>query len=204
MSSAALAPFPTELRVGVPDWLRDAHAAVPERLPTRAERFALVNALAARNIEEGTGGPFAAAVVDEETGDVLSIGVNLVLHSNVSSMHAEVVTLGLAHSRTGSWNLGRDVGHRRVLVVNAQPCVMCLGALLWSGVSALEFAADGSTVERITGFDEGPVPADWRAQLVERGIDVHQEGDTGEEVALERYRDLVESGTTARYNGSGA
>jgi len=203
MSSAALAPFPTELRVGVPDWLRDAHAAVPERLPTRAERFALVNALAARNIEEGTGGPFAAAVVDEETGDVLSIGVNLVLHSNVSSMHAEVVTLGLAHSRTGSWNLGRDVGHRRVLVVNAQPCVMCLGALLWSGVSALEFAADGSTVERITGFDEGPVPADWRAQLVERGIDVHQEQDTGEEVALERYRALVESGTTARYNGSG-
>ena len=203
MSSAALAPFPTELRVGVPDWLRDAHAAVPERLPTRAERFALVNALAARNIEEGTGGPFAAAVVDEETGDVLSIGVNLVLHSNVSSMHAEVVTLGLAHSRTGSWNLGRDVGHRRVLVVNAQPCVMCLGALLWSGVSALEFAADGSTVERITGFDEGPVPADWRAQLVERGIDVHQEQDTGAEVALERYRALVESGTTARYNGSG-
>lgn len=204
MSRAALAPFPTELRVGVPDWLRDAQAAAPEYLGARAERFAFVNALAERNVEEGTGGPFAAAVVDEDTGVVVALGVNLVLHANVSSMHAEVVTLGLAQTRTGAWNLGRDVGHRRVLVVNAQPCVMCLGALLWSGVSALEFAADGATVERITGFDEGPVPGDWREQLVARGIDVHQEHDTGAEAALERYRDLVESGVTARYNGSGA
>ncbi|ROS67125.1 cytidine/deoxycytidylate deaminase-like protein [Curtobacterium sp. PhB172] len=204
MSAAALAPFPTELRVGVPDWLRDAQAAAPEHLGTRAERFALVNALAERNVEEGTGGPFAAAVVDEDTGAVVALGVNLVLHTNLSSMHAEVVTLGLAQARTGAWNLGRDVGHGRVLVVNAQPCVMCLGALLWSGVSALEFAADGATVERITGFDEGPVPGDWREQLVARGIDVHQEHGTGAETALERYRDLVESGATARYNGSGA
>jgi len=204
MSGPALAPFPTELRVGVPDWLRDEQAAVPERLPTRAERFALVTALASRNVEEGTGGPFAATVVDEETGEVISIGVNLVLHSNVSSMHAEVVTLGLAHARTGSWNLGRDVGRRRVLVVNAQPCVMCLGALLWSGVSAVEYAADCATVERITGFDEGPVPEDWREQLIARGIAVHQEHGVGAEAALHRFRELVDAGTTARYNGDGA
>lgn len=204
MSGPVLAPFPTELRVGVPGWLRDAQAAAPLRLPTRAERFALVTELATRNVDEGTGGPFAAVVVDEESGDVLSIGTNLVLHSNVASMHAEVVTLGLAHARVGGWNLGRDVGQRRTLVVNAQPCVMCLGALLWSGVSAVEFAADCATVERITGFDEGPVPGDWREQLEARGIDVHQEHDVGAEHALHRFRELVESGVTARYNGDGA
>lgn len=204
MTSPTLAPFPSELRVGVPGWLRSEHAAAPTVLPSRGERFALVTALATRNVEEGTGGPFAAVVVDDESGEVLSIGTNLVLDSNVSSMHAEVVTLGLAHARTGSWNLGRDVGRRRTLVVNAQPCVMCLGALLWSGVSAVEFAADCATVERITGFDEGPVPADWQDQLRARGIDVHQEQGVGEEHALHRFRELVESGATARYNGDGA
>jgi len=204
MTAPVLAPFPTELRVGVPDWLRAAQAAAPQQLPGRAGRFALVTELATRNVEEGTGGPFAAVVVDEESGDVLSIGTNLVLHSNVSSMHAEVVTLGLAHARVGGWNLGRDVGRRRTLVVNAQPCVMCLGALLWSGVSAVEFAADGATVERITGFDEGPVPADWQEQLRARGIAVHQEHGVGAEHALHRFRELVESGATARYNGDGA
>ncbi|WP_420367863.1 nucleoside deaminase [Curtobacterium sp. L1-20] len=204
MSGSVLAPFPTELRVGVPDWLREAQAATPAQLHDRSERFALVTALATRNVEEGTGGPFAAVVVDDETGDVLSIGTNLVLHSDVASMHAEVVTLGLAHARLGSWNLGRDVGRRRTLVVNAQPCVMCLGALLWSGVSAVEYAADCATVERITGFDEGPVPEDWDEQLRARGIDVHQEHGVGAEDALHRFRELVDSGVTARYNGDGA
>jgi len=204
MTAPALAPFPTELRVGVPEWLRAAQLAAPTQLHGRAERFALVTDLATRNVDEGTGGPFAALVVDEESGDVLSIGTNLVLHSNVSSMHAEVVTIGLAHARVGAWNLGRDVGRRRALVVNAQPCVMCLGALLWSGVSAVEFAADCATVERITGFDEGPVPSDWQEQLRARGIDVHQEHGVGAEHALHRFRELVESGVTARYNGDGA
>ncbi len=202
-SSPSLMTLPGGLRVDLPNWLAAAQAAGPERLPTRAERFAVVTALAARNVEEGTGGPFAAAVVDESTGELLATGVNLVVHSGLSSMHAEVVTLGLAQARTGAWNLGRDTGRRRVLTVNAQPCIMCLGALLWSGVSAVEYAADGASVERITGFDEGPVPADWQDQLRARGIDVHQEHGTGAEVALHRYRDLVEQGVATRYNGSG-
>ena len=60
MTAPALAPFPTELRVGVPEWLRAAQLAAPTQLHGRAERFALVTDLATRNVEEGTGGPFAA------------------------------------------------------------------------------------------------------------------------------------------------
>jgi len=112
----------------LPDWLRAEIAALPDRLPDPDERMRLVTSLAARNIAEGTGGPFAALVVESLTGEVVSVGVNLVLSSQLAIAHAEVVTLALAQSRVGSWNLGAGAG--RLLVVDAQPCAMCLGALI--------------------------------------------------------------------------
>ncbi|MFE2676075.1 nucleoside deaminase [Streptomyces hygroscopicus] len=124
-----------------------------------------MNRITARTVEEGTGGPFAALVLDSDTGDVVSAGVNLVLSANVAPAHAEVVALSLAQTRVGDWNPGTDPARPRALVVNAQPCVMCLGTLIWSGVKALDFSVPGFEAERITGFDEGPVPADWREQL---------------------------------------
>src|SRR4051812_36736327 len=56
-------------------------------LPGVEERMRVVNRLAERNHREGTGGPFAAVVTDASTGEVLSAGVNLVLATNLSSMH---------------------------------------------------------------------------------------------------------------------
>ncbi|GGN31987.1 hypothetical protein [Streptomyces fuscichromogenes] len=44
----------------------------------------MVNRLAARNHQEGTGGPFVALVVETQTGRIRSAGVNLVLASGLS------------------------------------------------------------------------------------------------------------------------
>ena len=49
---------------------------------------------------------------------------------------------------------------------------MCYGATLWSVVRSLVIAGSGPELEQLTGFDEGPVPADWAGELRHRGIAV--------------------------------
>jgi tRNA(Arg) A34 adenosine deaminase TadA len=161
----------SSLSASLPAWLLDELDALPTVLPTREDRMDLVNALADRNWREGSGGPFAAIVVDAATGALVSAGVNVVLASGLSSMHAEVTTLSLAQTALGRWDLGAD-GADLELVVNWRPCVMCYGATMWSGVRSLVVAGEGPLLEELTKFDEGPVVDDWAAQFEARGIRV--------------------------------
>jgi len=165
-------PFATSLNAELPEWLvgeLDSHTAP---LATHEERMSLVNALAARNFREGNGGPFAAIVVDRSTNLVVSIGVNVVLSSGLSAGHAEFMALSLAQTRLGRWDLGASAEQDLELVVNWRPCIMCYGSLIWSGVKHLVIPGDGPELEQLTGFDEGPAPTDWRAELEGRGISV--------------------------------
>jgi tRNA(Arg) A34 adenosine deaminase TadA len=68
---------------------------------------------------------------------------------------------------------------------------MCLGAVLWSGVRSLMIAGEGTELEEITGFDEGPVHPDWRIELAQRGIEVVD--DVLREEALAAYREFAAS-----------
>ncbi|HEY9293277.1 MAG TPA: nucleoside deaminase [Microlunatus sp.] len=192
----------TGFDVRLPEWLRRAAQGLPSHVPDPDDRIRTVNALAARNIVEGSGGPFAAMVVDRDGGAVVSLGVNLVPEVDLAIAHAELIALSLAQARTGSWNLGAHADRVRTLVINAQPCAMCLGALIWSGIGEVEFAAAGADVERITGFDEGPVPPDWREQLERRGIAVHTGRLESEALAvLEDFRIRVAEQDATLYNG---
>jgi tRNA(Arg) A34 adenosine deaminase TadA len=157
--------------VSLPDWLLGELDQLPDVLPTAEERMDVVNALADRNWREGNGGPFAAIVVEAASGRLVSAGVNVVLSSGLSSMHAEVTAIGLAQTALGRWDLGAE-GAELELVVNWRPCVMCYGATMWSGVRSLVVAGDGPELEQLSGFDEGPVVADWAAQFEARGIRV--------------------------------
>jgi len=97
------------------------------------------------------------------------VGVNVVLASGVSSGHAEVVALGLAQSRSGSWDLGGAGLPAHELVVNWRPCIQCYGATMWSGVRTLVVAGEGPELEEITTFDEGPLGSDWAEQFERAG-----------------------------------
>lgn len=163
--------LPRRFGAELPAWVSGELAGLPETLATDEDRMRVVHALAARNYLEGSGGPFAALVLERGTGRLISAGVNVVLASGLSSAHAEVVALSLAQTRLGDWNLGASGGERE-LVVNWRPCAMCYGAVIWSGVRHLVVAGDGPELERLTGFDEGPVRDDWAEQLVQRGITV--------------------------------
>jgi tRNA(Arg) A34 adenosine deaminase TadA len=183
----------------IPPWLAELGDAVHTEYESLDAVVEMLNDLASRNVREGTGGPFAAAVVDEDLS-VVAVGVNLVLSANLSSAHAEMVALSLAQTRLNTWNLRSDGGHR-TLVVNAQPCAMCTGAIVWSGVSALDFSAAGADVERLTGFDEGPVSPDWREQLEARGIRVRSgRGEARSHEVLAEFGERARSGSITLYN----
>ncbi len=151
----------------LPHWL--IGRPLPAVLATDEDRMALVHELADLNWRAGNGGPFAALVVDTDTGELVAAGVNVVLSSGLSSTHAEVVALSLAQTALGRWDLG---ARNLELVVNWRPCAMCYGATIWSGVRRLVIAGSGPECEQLTGFDEGPVRDDWREQLEARGISV--------------------------------
>ncbi|MFT4212853.1 MAG: nucleoside deaminase [Microbacterium sp.] len=161
----------THVSASLPAWLTAELDTLPAVLPTLEDRMDFVNALADRNWREGSGGPFAAIVVDAASGALVSAGVNVVLASGLSSMHAEVTTLSLAQTALGRWDLGAG-GADLELVVNWRPCVMCYGATMWSGVRSLVVAGEGPELEELSGFDEGPVVDDWAAQFEARGIRV--------------------------------
>jgi hypothetical protein len=80
--------FATGIRAELPAWVLDETADVPGVIPDFEDRMRLVHRLANRNYKEGNGGPFAALVADSVTGEIISLGVNVVLASGLSSMHA--------------------------------------------------------------------------------------------------------------------
>jgi tRNA(Arg) A34 adenosine deaminase TadA len=196
-----LAHFATGYTVELPAWIADELTGVPDILPDVADRMALVHRLADRNWREGDGGPFAALVAETATGRIVSVGVNVVLGSGVSSAHAEVTALGTAQTRVGSWDLGGADLPEHELVVNWRPCVQCYGATMWSGVRSLVVAGSGPELEQISTFDEGPMVDDWAEQFEARGIRVTQDVLRDEALAVFRaYRAAVDAGGITVYN----
>jgi len=160
------------LSISLPDWLVEVCAPLAGTPLSSAEaRMDFTIGLARRNVEEGTGGPFAAAVFDLSTKCLVAPGVNMVTSRLCSSAHAEIVALSMAQQRLGNYDLGAPGMPRCELVSSTEPCAMCLGAVPWSGVRALTCGARGEDACAI-GMDEGSKPADWVGELERRGIAV--------------------------------
>lgn len=191
----------TGYSIALPAWTAEAVADVPPVIADVEERMRLVHALADRNWREGNGGPFAALVAESGTGRIVSVAVNVVLASGVSSAHAEVTALALAQRTVGDWDLGGAGRPDHELVVNWRPCVQCYGAVLWSGVRRLVVAGSGPELEQLTGFDEGPMREDWAAQFEARGITV-LDGVLRDEAlgTFTDYRDGIASDGLTVYN----
>lgn len=157
--------------IEIPPWLARAQTSAP--LPGAEERMRVVVGLARENVRRGSGGPFAAAVVGP-AGRLVAAGVNLVVTSGNSTAHAEMVALQLAETRLRHHDLASAAGGPYELVSSVEPCLMCLGAVVWSGVQSLVCGARDADA-RAVGFDEGPKPADWVRALQSRGIVVRRD-----------------------------
>lgn len=152
----------------MPDWSREVEDPGLGPDASDDERMAWVLDILDHQVAELTGGPFAAAVFDGVTGEVLSIGVNRVVPTNSCIAHAEMVALAAAGAAAGSFTL---VEQRAVLVSSTEPCAMCMGAVVWSGIERLVCGAHDHDARAI-GFDEGDKPPDWSDRLERRGITV--------------------------------
>ncbi len=175
----------------MPDWSTAELYKLPVFMPTLEERMAVVIKFARLNFERNTGGPFAAGVFEKESGKLISIGVNRVMSSHCSSAHAEIMALSLAQKKLGNYDLGASGMAIYQLVVNWRPCAMCYGAVLWSGVRSLAIAGSGDELEKITGFDEGPIHPQWREQLKFRGIELID--NIMRESAIQVFQDFAQS-----------
>jgi tRNA(Arg) A34 adenosine deaminase TadA len=156
--------------VTCPDWI-DAVVDWERTYPTDEERMGLAIRLSLENVERGTGGPFGSAVFASDTGRVVAVGVNRVVALGNSVLHGETVALMMAEAVLGSYTLASPPHE---LFTSCEPCAMCLGATLWSGVRRLVCGATGDDA-RAFDFDEGPVFPESFAYLGDRGVEVVRE-----------------------------
>jgi tRNA(Arg) A34 adenosine deaminase TadA len=160
---------PTDLTISLPLWLNEV---VPwnEEFQSAEDRMDLAIALSRENIRRQTGGPFGACVFERDSGRLVSVGVNSVLNNHNSTLHAEMVAIMAAQQRLGTFTLHADGLPVHELVASCDPCAMCFGAILWSGVRRVLCGASRDDAA-LLGFDEGPVfPASY-SYLQDRGVE---------------------------------
>ena len=113
-------------------------------------------------------GPFMAAIYDSK-GNLIAKEANTVVRHACSHNHAEMNTIRSAENKLGTYDLS---GYNLKLYVTAEPCIMCLGGILWSGIKEVYYGVPSDRVEKITGFDEGFKP-NWLDEFKKRGIIVY-------------------------------
>lgn len=178
---------PRTLEIALPDWV-DEVVDWSRRYPDDVDRVRLTIALARENVTRRAGGPFAAAVFDSASGVLVGVGVNAVERLGNAMLHGEVMAIMFAQRLVGSYTLGGD-GPARELVSSCEPCAMCLGATLWSGVRRLVYAASRADAAALA-FDEGPVFPESYAYLERRGVHIVREVLRSEAAAvLQLYRE---------------
>jgi tRNA(Arg) A34 adenosine deaminase TadA len=152
----------------LPAWT-DAVLCAADGYPDDEARMRLAIRLARENVIRGTGGPFGAAIFEAETGRLAGAGVNLVVPARNSTLHAEIVAFMTAQASVESYTLAAPGLPVHELYTSCEPCAMCLGATLWSGVQRVVWAATREDADRLS-FDEGPVFAASYKYLRRRGI----------------------------------
>lgn len=177
-----------QLHLTLPPWIHDEVDA-QRAYASAEEKVALAVQLSRRNVDHRSGGPFGAAVFRDDR--LVGVGVNRVVPHLCSIAHAEMLALATSQSRVQSYRLNL-AGGRIALATSAQPCAMCFGALIWGGIDELLIAATADDVQTLAGFDEGPLPADWRGELQRRGITVRE--GVLRDFARDVLRDYGESG----------
>ena len=80
-----------------------------------------------RGITQGHGGPFGCVIVKD--GTVIGKGHNEVLLRNDPTCHGEMMAIRDACRTLGTYDLSGCE-----LYTTAEPCPMCLGAILWANI----------------------------------------------------------------------
>ena len=174
------------IHIEYPDWV-DSIVDWDRIYATDDERMRLAIAVARENVERGSGGPFGAAIFDA-AGRIVSVGMNSVVRHNNCTLHGEMVAFMMAQQRLGTFTLKSPHLPVHQLYTSCEPCAMCLGTTLWSGVQRVVYAATREDAS-VLRFEEGPVFPESYRYLEDRGIEIVR-GVLREEgrAVLELYR----------------
>ena len=166
-------PTLNQFSVMLPSWI-EKQVDFDATYSSDSQKLQLAIDLSGWNVDNESGGPFGAAVFDDGSGQLIAVGVNRAVPELCSTAHAEIMAVSLAQKRLQLYRLDLARDRRFILASSAQPCAMCFGALLWSGISRLIYGADRDQVMRIGGFEEGPLPENWQAECEKRRILVEE------------------------------
>jgi tRNA(Arg) A34 adenosine deaminase TadA len=118
--------------------------------------------LAANNIDDQNGGPFGAVIVKD--GVIVGKGSNHVTSKNDPTAHAEVVAIRDACKKLNTFDLeGCEI------FASCEPCPMCLGAIYWSRIGKLYYAATKDDAAK-ADFDDSFIYKEFCLPKDERAI----------------------------------
>ena len=165
----------------MPDWAVEYYKSLQNiEYESEEEMMKVAIEMSRRNVKENTGGPFGTAIFeyDSETkkSKLFSVGCNRVVPMNNSTLHGEMVAIQYAQQKKKTFSLAQtgddDTTKKEYhLYTSCEPCAMCLGGTLWSGVSKMVCSATKKDAEEI-GFNEGPVFPESYAALEKAGVKV--------------------------------
>jgi guanine deaminase len=99
---------------------------------------------ARKGIRDGHGGPFGSVIVKD--GVVVAKGHNQVIKNQDPTCHGEMMAIHKACKKLGTFDLSGCE-----LYTTAEPCPMCLGAILWANIAKVYFGCNIEDTEKI-GF----------------------------------------------------
>ena len=161
-------PAHPSIHVEYPDWV-DSIVDWSRRYASDDDRMQLAIAVSRANVERATGGPFGAAIFEAESGRLVSVGMNSVTRLRNCTLHAEMVAFMMAQQRVDSFTLNAPGLPVHELFTSCEPCAMCLGATLWSGVQRVVYGAAREDASLLR-FEEGPVFPESYRYLEDRGL----------------------------------
>ena len=110
----------------------------------------------AKNLETGHGGPFGAVVVKD--GVIVGRGHNEVLKNNDPTCHGEIQAIRDACRSLGTYDLSGCE-----LYTSAEPCPMCLSAIIWANIKPVYYGNSAKDAAAI-GFRD-----DFIYDFIKRG-----------------------------------
>lgn len=140
----------------------------------------------AKNLETGHGGPFGAVVVKD--GVIVGRGHNEVLKNNDPTCHGEIQAIRDACRNLGTYDLSGCE-----LYTSAEPCPMCLSAIIWANIKTVYYGNSAKDAAAI-GFRD-----DFIYDFIKRGCadeDTLALRQVGREEAIKIFEQYKEKNMT--------
>lgn len=148
--------------IKLPEWLYGYEASLKDdEYETDEAMMEVAVNISARNVQEGTGGPFGCAIFEKDPktnkAKLFAVGANRVVPLCNSTIHGEMAAIQFAEKKLKSFSLRpSDSDKQYIMCTSCEPCAMCLGGTFWAAPAEMICGATKDDAESI-GFNEGPV-----------------------------------------------